>query len=306
MRILMMLKEHYCTMYSLLLEAKPFEQHLQDMRVEFMPAETISDVQQVMNVINSGYDVLILPLTLGRGLSLLLAQIVHALKSPTRLLLVSGTNAPREVIIRLYDEFMSDQLNPAELIAAAREITAKPLRRIANVEDQEAAIEAVLNSASCFRNTHHATAPSWATLAAGWKTKIEVLEGRRSRLPILFCAADPSEEGKLCLGREHRLIHEQLRLSNTPHYALVARFATRPKDFSRAIHEVQPSIVHFSGHGTVHGIRVAPHLDDRSKVLTGVPNARSGICGSTCASRVQNRLAHFGRLWRDRQCLHDP
>lgn len=68
---------------------------------------------------------------------------------------------------------------------------------------------------------------------------------------ILFLAANPDSTTPLHAGREVRRIRE--RLAVTAHRSaieIVERWAVRPGDLQQALIEIQPHIVHFSGHGT--------------------------------------------------------
>ena len=68
---------------------------------------------------------------------------------------------------------------------------------------------------------------------------------------ILFLAANPRNSSDLRLGEEVREITEGLkRSSHQASFDLVSNWAVRSRDFYRHILEVQPYIVHFSGHGT--------------------------------------------------------
>lgn len=69
---------------------------------------------------------------------------------------------------------------------------------------------------------------------------------------ILFLAANPRDTGRLRLDKEIREIGESLRRANKrDQFELEERLAVRPIDLSRALLDVNPSIVHFSGHGIV-------------------------------------------------------
>ena len=68
---------------------------------------------------------------------------------------------------------------------------------------------------------------------------------------ILFLAANPDSTTPLHAGREVRRIRE--RLAITAHRSaieIVERWAVRPGDLQQALIDIQPHIVHFSGHGT--------------------------------------------------------
>ncbi len=71
---------------------------------------------------------------------------------------------------------------------------------------------------------------------------------------VLFLAADPTEASRLRLGEELREIQEKLQLAKLrEQFALDQRMSVRPVDLSQALLDVQPQIVHFSGHGTTTG-----------------------------------------------------
>lgn len=73
-------------------------------------------------------------------------------------------------------------------------------------------------------------------------------------LSILFLAADPTDASRLRLGEELREIQERLQLANLrERFELHQRMSVRPVDISQALLDVQPQIVHFSGHGTSTG-----------------------------------------------------
>jgi hypothetical protein len=69
-------------------------------------------------------------------------------------------------------------------------------------------------------------------------------------IKILFLAADPQDITRLRLGQEIREIREKLQLSQyRDTFVLETRESVRPPDITQAIHDIQPQIVHFSGHG---------------------------------------------------------
>ncbi len=72
---------------------------------------------------------------------------------------------------------------------------------------------------------------------------------------ILFIAADPTNASRLRLGEEFREIKEQLTLAKQRERFILALpcLSLRPRDIARALLDVQPQIVHFSGHGTPKG-----------------------------------------------------
>ncbi|MBD0264755.1 MAG: CHAT domain-containing protein [Tolypothrix sp. Co-bin9] len=73
-----------------------------------------------------------------------------------------------------------------------------------------------------------------------------------SQIKILFLTADPSDESRLRLGQELRDI--KARLGKEPgNFQLEQRESVRVGDITDAIFDVEPQIVHFSGHGKSTG-----------------------------------------------------
>lgn len=71
---------------------------------------------------------------------------------------------------------------------------------------------------------------------------------------ILFLAADPTNAARLRLGEEFRDIQEKLQMAKLrDKFELHQRMSVRPTDISQALLDVQPHIVHFSGHGEEEG-----------------------------------------------------
>lgn len=71
---------------------------------------------------------------------------------------------------------------------------------------------------------------------------------------ILFLAADPTDGARLRLGQELREIRERLQLSrDRQRFILESRESVRPGDLTQAIFDVNPQIIHFSGHGSQSG-----------------------------------------------------
>jgi CRP-like cAMP-binding protein len=74
---------------------------------------------------------------------------------------------------------------------------------------------------------------------------------RKSKLKILFLAANPVATNQLQLDREAREIEEKLRgTKERDKIELVTKWALRADDLQQYLLEHQPHIVHFSGHGS--------------------------------------------------------
>jgi len=85
---------------------------------------------------------------------------------------------------------------------------------------------------------------------------------------ILFLAADPSDEARLRLLQELRDIRERLQLSKErDRFILESRESVRVGDITQAIFDVDPDIVHFSGHGTSTGELHFESLPGKSQLV---------------------------------------
>ena len=73
-------------------------------------------------------------------------------------------------------------------------------------------------------------------------------------IKILFLTSDPTDSSRLRLGQELRDVREKLQIAKQRDtFSLESRESVRPRDISQAIFDVDPQIVHFSGHGTNSG-----------------------------------------------------
>lgn len=70
---------------------------------------------------------------------------------------------------------------------------------------------------------------------------------------ILFLAADPSDESRLRLFQELRDIKTRLQIAKSEKYQLEQQESVRVGDISQGIFDIQPQIIHFSGHGKSTG-----------------------------------------------------
>lgn len=72
------------------------------------------------------------------------------------------------------------------------------------------------------------------------------------RIRILFLAANPETTAQLGLQHEVRKIQEKLSAARyRDRFELTSRWAVRTEDLMQALLEVEPDIVHFSGHGNM-------------------------------------------------------
>ena len=92
---------------------------------------------------------------------------------------------------------------------------------------------------------------------------------------ILVLAANPKGTSRLRLDAEVRDIQAGLRRSkNRDQFELTSMWAVRPRDIQRAMLDVDPQIVHFSGHGTGDEGLVLEDEVGRPKLIEGQALAR--------------------------------
>lgn len=108
--------------------------------------------------------------------------------------------------------------------------------------DQEHRFREISNGLSRHEELHDKTA-----------REIERLKALPEKIIIAFFAADPGSHAsnKLALDEEARLIREKIRASeHRDSLEFHTRWAVRPLDIFQAMNELNPAVVHFSGHGT--------------------------------------------------------
>lgn len=99
--------------------------------------------------------------------------------------------------------------------------------------------------------------------------EIEHLKALPLKITVLFMASNPTNTSALRLDEEARTIQERIRLSDyRDSIVFETRWATRSSDILQAINETNPTIVHFSGHGTSTGELVLQNPDGTAKLVT--------------------------------------
>ncbi len=72
-----------------------------------------------------------------------------------------------------------------------------------------------------------------------------------NKIKILFVAANPIDTGRLKLQKEARELESRIRqASRREDFEVIHCLAARPEDLLRGLQDVEPHILHFSGHGT--------------------------------------------------------
>lgn len=76
-----------------------------------------------------------------------------------------------------------------------------------------------------------------------------------SKTKIVFTSANPVNENTLRLDREFRIIDNLLQSSKErDKFELISKWAIRLSDFTRIMLELNPNVIHFSGHGNQSGL----------------------------------------------------
>lgn len=98
---------------------------------------------------------------------------------------------------------------------------------------------------------------------------IERLKYIPKKITVLFFATNPKGTSQLRLDEEARSIQEMIRKSeHRDSISFETRWAVRPLDILQAINEVNPDVVHFSGHGARTGDLVLESTDGSAKLVT--------------------------------------
>lgn len=80
---------------------------------------------------------------------------------------------------------------------------------------------------------------------------LEDLQNVPENITVLFMASNPINQPSLRLDEEAREINEMIRKSeHRDSVSFITRWAIRPLDVLQAINELNPTVIHFSGHGS--------------------------------------------------------
>ena len=121
--------------------------------------------------------------------------------------------------------------------------------------------------------------------------EVRKLREAKDKINILFIGANPTLN--LNLEKEAREIRESIIKSlNRDSINFETRWATRTTDLFQCINEVNPTIIHFSGHGTKNGELVFQDNNDNPKIVS-----REAITEMINASTDDVRLVVFNNCF---------
>lgn len=116
-------------------------------------------------------------------------------------------------------------------------------------------------------------------------------------IKILFLAANPTQTDRLRLDEECRKIREKLQLGKLrDSFHLETRHAVRVEDITQAIFDVEPNIIHFSGHGTgedglvfedSNGNPFSVESDTLAEIFELLKNQVNCVVLNACFSEIQ-------------------
>lgn len=119
------------------------------------------------------------------------------------------------------------------------------------------------------------------------------LQNVPAHINVLFMASNPVDQLQLRLDEEARAITEMIRKSEyRDSMTFETRWALRPLDVLQAINELQPSIVHFSGHGSDMNEIVFMNADGTAKLVS-----KEAIVQTMMASSEHIRLVFFNTCY---------
>lgn len=115
--------------------------------------------------------------------------------------------------------------------------------------------------------------------------EIENLKHVPDEITVLFLASSPIDTNPLRLDEEARMIQSKIRMSEyRDSVKFETRWATRSSDILQAVNETNPTIVHFSGHGSCNGDIVLLNVDGTANFVT---KEAMTITLSTMSDRIE-------------------
>lgn len=129
------------------------------------------------------------------------------------------------------------------------------------------------------------------------ESRIDALECKPAAVTVLYLGVSTEDAMRLRTDEEARDIREAIRLSDNPDsIAFEDRWAMRQSDLLQALNEVNPEIVHFSGHGAEDGSLAIE--DSAGKTLLVSKDAMAAVI-EAASERV--RLVVFNACFSDEQ-----
>lgn len=126
---------------------------------------------------------------------------------------------------------------------------------------------------------------------------LEKLQELPEKIVVLFLASNPIDQQELRLDQEARSISEMIRKAkHRDSVELKTCWAVRPMDVLQAINEHNPSVVHFSGHGSSNDEIVFQDNKGKTKLVS-----KDAIVQTMMASSENLRLVFFNTCYSKNQ-----
>ncbi len=126
---------------------------------------------------------------------------------------------------------------------------------------------------------------------------IKTLQNLPEKINVLFLASNPIDVQQLRLDEEARSIKEMIRKTKFRDSVLFeSRWAVQPIDVLQAINELNPTVVHFSGHGSDSDEIVFQDAEGKAKLIS-----KEAIVQTMMASSNTIRLVFFNTCYSHNQ-----
>lgn len=126
---------------------------------------------------------------------------------------------------------------------------------------------------------------------------LKALQELPEKIVVLFLASNPTDAQQLRLDEEARLIEDMIRKAkHRDSVSFVSRWAVQPMDVLQAINELNPTIVHFSGHGADSDEIVFQDANGNKKLVS-----KEAIVQTMMASSSDIRLVFFNTCYSYKQ-----
>ncbi|MFD1000212.1 CHAT domain-containing protein [Ohtaekwangia kribbensis] len=172
----------------------------------------------------------------------------------------------------------------------AREEEKEQKKRNDELQRQSRSLDYEMNRISSTISRHEA-------LHRDTQLRLEKLQQLPEKIVVLFLAANPQDQPQLRLDEEARSITEMIqKAKHRDAVKFETRWAIRSADVLQAINEVNPTVVHFSGHGTDDDQIVFQNPDGSAKLVS-----KEAIVQAMRTSSDNIRLVFFNTCYSRNQ-----
>lgn len=114
---------------------------------------------------------------------------------------------------------------------------------------------------------------------------------------VLFLGSNPTDTSQLRLDEEAREIEDMIRKSkNRDSVKFISKWAVRPLDILQSINQHNPTVIHFSGHGSEENDLALENPDGTTKLVS-----KEAIVQSMTTASDNIRLVFFNNCYSSRQ-----